>query len=91
MPDIQLSVDPEARFEDLYRSHAPRVMAYVLRRTEPAQADDVVADVFLVAWRRLDRVPAEPLPWLLGVARKQLAQALAADDAPSPAMTEVPR
>lgn len=36
-------------------------------------ADDVVADVFLVAWRRLDDVPPEPLPWLLGVARRVVA------------------
>jgi len=34
------------------------------------QADDVVAETFLVAWRRLDDVPTDdPLPWLLGVAR----------------------
>jgi RNA polymerase sigma-70 factor (ECF subfamily) len=32
-----------------------------------------VAETFLVAWRRLDGVPDEPLPWLLGVARKVLA------------------
>lgn len=31
--------------------------------------DDVVAEVFTVAWRSLDRIPAEALPWLLGVAR----------------------
>jgi RNA polymerase sigma-70 factor, ECF subfamily len=49
------------------------VLAYVLRRTSPGVADDVVADVFLVAWRKLDRLPAEPLPWLLGTARKLLA------------------
>ena len=36
-------------------------------------ADDVIADVFLVAWRRLEEVPADPLPWLLGVARRTLA------------------
>jgi RNA polymerase sigma-70 factor (ECF subfamily) len=49
------------------------VRAYVLRRTAPEAADDVVADVFLVAWRRLDEVPADPLPWLLGTARRVLA------------------
>jgi RNA polymerase sigma-70 factor (ECF subfamily) len=66
-------VDPQTRFEELYRAYADRVHAYALRRTTPATADDVVAEVFLVAWRRLDRVPDEPFAWLLGVARRVLA------------------
>jgi RNA polymerase sigma-70 factor, ECF subfamily len=34
----------------------------------------VVAETFLVAWRRLDRVPADsPLPWLLAIARNIVA------------------
>jgi DNA-directed RNA polymerase specialized sigma24 family protein len=28
------------------------------------------AQTFAVAWRRLDALPADPLPWLLGVARR---------------------
>ena len=32
-----------------------------------------MADTFLVAWRRLDQVPDPALPWLLGVARRTLA------------------
>jgi RNA polymerase sigma-70 factor (ECF subfamily) len=32
-----------------------------------------VGDVFLVVWRRLEEVPEDPLPWLLGVARRALA------------------
>lgn len=43
------------------------------RRWDAQSADDVVADVFVVAWRRLDEVPDDPLPWLLGVARRVLA------------------
>ncbi len=66
-------VEPHAQFEQLYRAYADRVHAYALRRTTPAAADDVVAEVFLVVWRRLQRVPDEPLPWMLGVARKVLA------------------
>jgi DNA-directed RNA polymerase specialized sigma24 family protein len=38
-----------------------------------AKPDEVVAEVFLVAWRRLDVVPCDSLPWLLGVARRALA------------------
>lgn len=63
----------ETRFEALYAEHYARVLGYVLRRAPATVAADVVADVFLVAWRRLERVPDEPLPWLLGVARRTLA------------------
>lgn len=66
-------VEHQARFEALYRTYADRVHAYALRRTTASAADDVVAEVFLVVWRRLHRVPDEPLPWLLGVARKVVA------------------
>jgi RNA polymerase sigma-70 factor, ECF subfamily len=65
--------DAEARFEALYERHYGRVLDYVLRRARRDEADDVVADTFLVAWRQLERVPDEPLAWLLGVARKTLA------------------
>ena len=61
------------RCERLYRAHAHRVHAYARRRSDEQTADDVVAEVFLIVWRRLDAVPADPLPWLLGVARKALA------------------
>jgi RNA polymerase sigma-70 factor (ECF subfamily) len=53
--------------------HAGFVLAYARRRTDSATADDVVADVFLTAWRRLADVPSDPLPWLLGIARRILA------------------
>lgn len=33
----------------------------------------MVAETFLVAWRRLDDVPDDPLPWLLVVARNTAA------------------
>jgi RNA polymerase sigma-70 factor, ECF subfamily len=66
-------VEAQAEFERLYREHADRVHAYALRRTTASAADDIVAEVFLVVWRRPERVPDEPLPWLLGVARRVLA------------------
>ncbi len=61
------------RLEELYAAHAPAVRAYALRRTDPTSADDIVMEVFVVACRRLDAVPADPLPWLLGCARRVLA------------------
>jgi RNA polymerase sigma factor (sigma-70 family) len=66
-------MEAQARFDALYREHAGAVTRYVRRRCEPESADDVVADVFVVAWRRLDEMPEDPLPWLLGVARRVLA------------------
>jgi RNA polymerase sigma-70 factor, ECF subfamily len=61
-------------FERLYHEHAGRVKAYAMRRVgSEAAADDIVSDVFLVVWRRLDSVPDDPLPWLLGVARNSVA------------------
>lgn len=65
--------DDAARFEALYAEYGDTVLRYALRRTTRASADDVVAETFLVAWRRLDRVPAEPRGWLLAVARRALA------------------
>lgn len=61
------------RFEELFRSHADAVRSYALRRTDPDEADDVVGETFLIAWRRLDDIPADTGPWLLGVARRVLS------------------
>ncbi len=64
-----------ARFNALYTAHQRHVMAYALRRTQaPADAEDVAAETFAIAWRKIDAVPAaEPLPWLYAVARRVLA------------------
>lgn len=59
----------QRRFDELWQACAPRVQAYALRHCGPDGADDVVAETFLVAWRRLPDVPEPPLPWLLVVAR----------------------
>jgi RNA polymerase sigma-70 factor (ECF subfamily) len=64
------------RFEAVFKANARPVLGYALRRvTEPTDAADVVAETFLVAWRRIDDVPRgdEARPWLLGVARRVLA------------------
>ena len=63
-----------ARIEALFRLHGEDVLAYALRRTDRATAEDVVADVFVVAFRHPGRVPErEPILWLYGVARRLLA------------------
>lgn len=60
-----------ARFRALFVAHFGAVRRYAHHRglTE-GRADDVVAETFLVAWRRRDDVPTDDaLPWLLAVAR----------------------
>jgi RNA polymerase sigma-70 factor (ECF subfamily) len=70
---LNRSVDARVRFEALYRAHGGVVRAFAHRRAEAAAADDVVAEVFVIAWRRLDEAPADELAWLLGIARGVLA------------------
>lgn len=57
----------------LHDAHAASVRAYVLRRSNAQTADDVCAEVWVIAWRRLLDIPEDALPWLLGVARRVLA------------------
>ena len=64
----------QERVEELFRAYAPAVLAYALRRgVQLADADDIVAETFLVCYQRMAEVPGEPLPWLVGVARKMLS------------------
>jgi RNA polymerase sigma-70 factor, ECF subfamily len=65
--------DRRARFEAIYGEHVTAVSRYCLRRSPPDIADDVAAETFLVAWRRLDELPDDVAPWLFGVARNILA------------------
>ena len=68
---MMLPVDGEARFRALFEETYAAVRRYALHRgLSAADADDLVADVYTVAWRKLRDVPAgDPLPWLLAVAR----------------------
>jgi RNA polymerase sigma-70 factor (ECF subfamily) len=55
--------------------HGREILAYALRRTGAEDAADIVAETFLVAWRRLEDVPPgdQARLWLYGVARRTLA------------------
>jgi RNA polymerase sigma-70 factor (ECF subfamily) len=64
--------DP-ARFEAMYRANYGPVLAYARRRTSPADAEEIAAEVFTLALRRLDELKEPVLPWLLTVARRALA------------------
>ncbi|GAA4561209.1 RNA polymerase sigma factor [Planotetraspora kaengkrachanensis] len=61
--------DSEAQLTALYKGHYRSVLSYVLLRAEQQTAEEIASETFLIAWRKLDRVPEPPLPWLLGVAR----------------------
>jgi RNA polymerase sigma-70 factor (ECF subfamily) len=61
--------DERARFAALFAANYALVHAFAERRVGRDLADEVTADTFLVAWRRLEVVPVEPIPWLYGVAR----------------------
>ena len=67
--------DEERRrgLEAAFRDHYEDVLAYALARANRETAKDATAATFLVAWRRRDELPLQPLPWLLGVTRKTLA------------------
>lgn len=63
-----------SRLEQLFGAHERRVFAYALRRTPtPVDAEDAAAETFTIAWRKIDQVPDDALPWLLGVARRVIA------------------
>ena len=63
------------RFREIYDAHHGDLWRYCLRRTSSAaEAEDVLGDVFTVAWRRLDDVPRDDMarPWLFAVARNHV-------------------
>lgn len=73
----------ETDFRSLYERAQPDVLRFVQRRCHPSHADDVTAEVFLVAWRRYDDLPADldgRRAWLFGVARRSLANARRGQD-----------
>jgi RNA polymerase sigma-70 factor, ECF subfamily len=66
--------DPAAqRFRHIYEEHWRAVARYCRRRASAEVADEVLNETFLIAWRRQDDVPRDARTWLIGVARKVLA------------------
>jgi RNA polymerase sigma-70 factor, ECF subfamily len=58
-----------AEFDGVF-SHLDAVARYA-RRRGARDPDNVAAECMTIAWRRLDDIPADdPLPWLLGCARR---------------------
>ncbi|PWC03782.1 RNA polymerase sigma factor [Agromyces badenianii] len=69
----------ETRLEQAYVANAADLLSYFGRRVRiPADAADLLSETFVVAWRRADRLPADPEQarmWLFGVARRVLSNA----------------
>lgn len=65
MPD---SGDAE-RFAAMYEQTRGRVYAFAISKAGRQLADEILSEVFMIAWRKFDAVPDPPLPWLLAVAR----------------------
>lgn len=72
--DLSSGAAQEA-FEQVVIDVIEPVRRFLARRTDPDTADDVLSEVLLVLWRRLDAVPPDPLPWAYGIARNCLANA----------------
>jgi RNA polymerase sigma-70 factor (ECF subfamily) len=69
----------EDRLRILIDKFTPDVGSYLSHRSYPlgsADIEELVQSVFVIAWRRLDDIPAAAeLPWLIGVARNVLNNA----------------
>src|SRR4029453_17485333 len=69
-------VDAKRRFDELFAQHRSDIVAYCRWRAAAASdAEDAVAEVFLTAWRRLNRIPERDAArvWLYATARRVLA------------------
>lgn len=64
--------DREVRFTALYEAAYADLIRFAQRRAHHTHAEDIVAEAFLVAWRRLDDVPKrreDARAWLFGITR----------------------
>ncbi len=74
-PAIPITGSREREFADFFAATYGDLLRFVQRRVHATEAEDVAADVFLVAWRRFDEMPessGESRAWLYGVARRTL-------------------
>jgi RNA polymerase sigma-70 factor (ECF subfamily) len=66
-------VDRRALLDAWFRAYADRVLAYLQHRTDPQTAQDLLQEVFVIAFRKAPELPSPPLGWLFGTARRLLA------------------
>jgi DNA-directed RNA polymerase specialized sigma24 family protein len=66
----------QRRFDCLFRENVAGIAAYCRWRSlSPGDEQDAVAEVFLIAWRRLDQVPRDEKAraWLYAPARRVMS------------------
>jgi len=66
----RMAAGDEAALHELYAAYGQRLYAYALRLTsDPAQAEDVVQDALVAAWKSARRFRGEGrvIAWLLGI------------------------
>ena len=74
MNETESSSDSRAaRFTEIFGACYGPVLAYARRRVGADLAQDVVSDTFLAAWRNVEKLPPEPLPWLYRAAQFAIA------------------
>jgi RNA polymerase sigma factor (sigma-70 family) len=66
-------VERHAQVERWFRAYGGRVLAYLLHRTDHDTAQDILQEVFVIAYRKAATVPEPALGWLFGTARRVLA------------------
>jgi RNA polymerase sigma-70 factor (ECF subfamily) len=73
---MDVAGDRSVTFRRLYQDHYSEIAAYARRRLDAQDAEDLVAETFLVVWRRIEDIPEGDLtrPWLYAVARRVLSQ-----------------
>jgi RNA polymerase sigma-70 factor, ECF subfamily len=57
------------RFAVIYAENRARVYAFAVSKAGRQLADEILSEVFMIAWRRFGDLPEPPLPWLLAVTR----------------------
>lgn len=68
-----MTTPSDDEFHDLIAAHQGSVRRYAARRVPLSDVDEVVAEVFVVAWRHRDRLPEQVGLWLLRAARNTVA------------------
>jgi len=69
---MQMDDHESGNFVSAYKANYVDVLRYVQRRTRPELVEEIVAETFLIAWRRRDVLPDEPRPWLFRTAANVL-------------------
>ncbi|MBT8211659.1 MAG: sigma-70 family RNA polymerase sigma factor, partial [Acidimicrobiia bacterium] len=69
--ELAQSPKSDQRFRRLFDAHESAMREYCSRRLGGYDANDATAEIFVVAWRRIDEVPTgdDARLWLYGVAR----------------------